>query len=121
MWESWPVAVVHSCSERNEQARVGELRRWLLFMVVRSETNRRVWESCAGGRCSWVSVEQIKKARVDADRSVRRERFDDGVCAAAKLGAILATIRPERAGLPGPARKGSPLFSFLLGLCVCVS
>ena len=48
-----------------------------------------------------------------------RELSDDRVCAAAKLGAILATIRPEQAGLPGPARKGSPRFLFFW-VCVCV-
>ena len=58
-----------------------------------------------------------------AERTCRERSWsDDRVCAAVKLGAILAATRLKPAALPGPAQGKVFLFYFFLGLFyLCVS
>ena len=99
-----PVVVVRGCSEENEKARVDADR------GVRDHD--RVCVKTGGSRSRAKGV--ARRTFRGVVRGVFGERGSTTVCARQpKLGAIFATIRPERAGLPGPARKGSPLFLFI--------
>ena len=89
-WPDWPRERRHAQkgrgtrkgggAERDGKARVGELRQWSLFVVVGEETEpERVVVRVVVVR---VCSKENKKARVDADRSVKRERVESGRAAA---------------------------------------
>ena len=103
--------VVGELRRQNEKARVDADRCVRTAPVVVVRGCPELLERSCSTECSWLFEE------------CWREPSDDRVCAAAKLGAILAATRPKPAASTGTTEpKGSPIFfsfSFHLGI-VCI-